>query len=193
MEVDREFWGKVMPCLWRWTWRVVKVMPCWQVRCSRGRLHNGDHAGPAVREGLPETSSSQGGSAASGTSPGGLPQGAAAGAHQQTGQDWDWEAGKGLCVSFGTKWGMGKEPSLFIYFCIILFYNLIVPFGFLPWEIQVTFPFGSQLRQSCAIQTTVFCVFVFLKSVVSNFDMDFRIFNVHVWSVCIYIYICIYI
>ena len=34
-------------------------------------------------------------------------------------------------------------------------YNCIVPMGFLPWEIQVAFPWESQLRHCCATQPTV--------------------------------------
>ena len=89
----------------------TEVMPCWQVWGRRSGLHNGNHTGPTVREGLPEASSSQSGSAASGTSPGRLPQGAAAGAHQQTGQDWDRQAGEGLCVCTGRQLAGGGLVS----------------------------------------------------------------------------------
>ena len=42
-----------------------------------------------------------------------------------------------------------------VLFFFFTFYNCIVPMGFLPWEIRVAFPRGSQLRQSRATQPTV--------------------------------------
>ena len=41
------------------------------------------------------------------------------------------------------------------FFTSFTFYNCIVPMGFLPWEIRVSFPGESQLRQSRATQPTV--------------------------------------
>ena len=38
---------------------------------------------------------------------------------------------------------------------VFLFFNCIVPMGFLPWKIRVSFPGESQLRHSRATQATV--------------------------------------
>ena len=42
-----------------------------------------------------------------------------------------------------------------LFFKPFLFYNCIVPSGFLPWETRVAFPGESQLRQTRATQPTV--------------------------------------
>ena len=65
--------------------------------------------------------------------------------------------------SIGPSTGASKVNTLehtfahlFMYFFFFFtFYNCIVPMGFLPWEIRVAFPRGSQLRQSRATQPTV--------------------------------------
>ena len=51
-------------------------------------------------------------------------------------------------------WDRNKKWSTY-FFLTLLFYNCIVPMGFLPWEIRVAFPGKSQLRQSRATQPTV--------------------------------------
>ena len=66
--------------------------------------------------------------------------------------------------SIGPSTGASKVNTLehtfahlfmYFFFFFFTFYNCIVPMGFLPWEIRVAFPRGSQLRQSRATQPTV--------------------------------------
>ena len=61
---------------------------------------------------------------------------------------------------------------LFIY----LFYDCIVPLGFLSWDIRIAFPRESRLRQSHATQPTVLSG-CFSASIIHR--VDYRIFNVH--------------
>ena len=58
--------------------------------------------------------------------------------------------------------------------------------GFLPWEIRVAFPGESQLRQSRATHPTVHagCFWCFHNP--STSDVDYRIFNVLIWSLCMH-------
>ena len=60
---------------------------------------------------------------------------------------------------------------LFIY----LFYDCIVPLGFLSWDIRIAFPRESRLRQSHATQPTVLSG-CFSASIIHR--VDYRIFNV---------------
>ena len=57
-------------------------------------------------------------------------------------------------------------------------YNCIIPFEFLPWEIQAAFPRESQLRQSCYLTYGAWWVFQCFYNP-PNSDMDYIIFNVN--------------
>ena len=50
-------------------------------------------------------------------------------------------------------------PLFYFYFFTFTFYSLIVPLELLPWKIRVAFIGESQLRQSRAIQPTVYAEF----------------------------------
>ena len=64
---------------------------------------------------------------------------------------------------------------IYTFHLLSIFYNCIVPMGFLPWESRVAFPRKSDLQQSHVIQPTVHagCFYNLLNS-----DMDYGIFNV---------------
>ena len=75
-----------------------------------------------------------------------------------------------LFGSLFKHWCVRSHPwymhsMLFVSFTFLLFNNFIVPMGFLPWEIRVTFPGESQLWQSCATQPKVHaeCFSVFIN------------------------------
>ena len=57
-----------------------------------------------------------------------------------------WGGGSGM----GERWSNGGG-MLLLYFAFTLLF-IIVPMGFLPWEIRVAFPVESHLRQSRATQ-----------------------------------------
>ena len=70
---------------------------------------------------------------------------------------------------------------MYIYFVVVLlylFYNFIVPLGFLTWEIWVAFP-GSKpaVTKSCYPTYDAYWVFQCFHNPL-NSDMDYRIFNV---------------
>ena len=73
---------------------------------------------------------------------------------------WGWGVGGGV-KNLGYR--VGVDPLLlllllvfFNFFFISYFYSHIVPLGFLPSEIRVTFPGESHLQQSRATQPVVY-------------------------------------
>ena len=65
----------------------------------------------------------------------------------------------------------------YLHIFYVLFYNCIVPMGFLTREIRVAFPGESQLRQSRATQRTVHAGGFGGFFNPPNSDMDYMIFN----------------
>ena len=62
---------------------------------------------------------------------------------------------------------------------VVVFHNCIVSLGFLPWEIRVAFPAGSQLRQSRATQYTVHAAWVCVSSIHWTQDKNYMRINIH--------------
>ena len=69
--------------------------------------------------------------------------------------------------------------SDFFFFIYLYLNRCIVPLRFLPWEIRVTVPVESQLRQNLATQPKMHARCFTCFNIPPNSDMDYRVFNVH--------------
>ena len=95
-----------------------------------------------------------------------------------------------LQISSATALSQSYHPFC-LWNCYFLLYNLTVPLRFLPWEIQVTFPEESQLRQSCypTCSACSFCV-----SLVFSVSLIHQTLTWTTWSLmCVcHLFACVY-
>ena len=67
-------------------------------------------------------------------------------------------------------------------------YNCFVPLGFLPLENSGRFHCGKPAATELRYQIDVACLMFWCFHNPSNSDMDYRLFNVGIWSLCMRMY-----